>query len=95
MASHNAEAQQSRSDTQRRHAAAKAAWKPSSLPDWLTKEVFVREIQPRLKQITVSAIASTLKISVMYAMDIRRSRCVPHPRHWQALARLVGLATTY
>ena len=95
IASHNAEAQQSRSDTQRKHAAAKAAWRASDLPAWLTKEVFVREIQPRLRQITVSAIASTLKVSVMYAMDIRRSRCVPHRRHWRQLAELVGLLASH
>ena len=91
IASHAPEAQESRSETQRRHWVGRATWKPGDLPPWLTKDAYVREIQPRLKQITVSAIASTLNVSVMYAMDIRRARCIPHPRHWETLATLVGV----
>jgi hypothetical protein len=39
----------------------------------------------------VSAIASALNVSLPYATQIRAGRCRPHPRHWQALAELVGV----
>jgi hypothetical protein len=59
------------------------------MPAWLTKDVYIREIQPRLKTITLSVLASALGISLAYAVDIRASRRVPHLRHWETLARLV------
>jgi CRISPR-associated endonuclease Cas1 len=91
IAAQSHQAQVQRSDTQRRHEAAKAGWQPSDHPAWLSDEVYHREIQPRLKGVTLSVLASTLGISIPYAVDIRSGRRVPHPRHWQALARLVGV----
>jgi hypothetical protein len=91
VAAQSDQAQSRRADTQRRHTAAKAAWKPSDLPEWLTEEVYLREIQPRLKEITLSVLASKLGISIPYAVDIRSGRRVPHPRHWSILAELVGV----
>ena len=81
-----------RADTQRRHATAKAGWRPSDLPAWLNQEVYLREIQPGLKGITLSVLALTLRISIPYAVDIRSGRRTPHPRHWQGLAQLVGIS---
>jgi CRISPR-associated endonuclease Cas1 len=92
VASHSDEAEGRRAETQRRHAAAKAGWLISELPPWLTKDIYLREIQPRLKTITLSALASALRISLAYAVDIRSSRRVPHPRHWQTLAQIVGIS---
>jgi hypothetical protein len=80
-----------RAETQRRHAVAKAAWKPSDLPAWLNEDFYSREIQPRLKGVTLSALASALGISIPYAVDVRKGRRVPHPRHWKTLAELVNL----
>jgi len=48
----------------------------------LTKDAYIREIQPHLKRITLSAMASRLNISIPYAVDVRSGRRVPHPRHW-------------
>jgi hypothetical protein len=31
-----------------------------------------------------------LRKTILYAADIRAGRRRPHPRHWQALAQLVG-----
>ena len=45
----------------------------------------------KLAEITYSAIASTLGVSLPYAADIRAGRRRPHPRHWQALAELVEI----
>jgi CRISPR-associated endonuclease Cas1 len=92
IAAQSDQAQSRRADTQRAHAAAKAAWKSSDLPGWLNEDVYHREIQPRLRAITLSVLASTLGISIPYAVDVRAGRRVPHPRHWQSLARLVGIS---
>jgi hypothetical protein len=50
-------------------------------------------IQTRLTGITAPAISSALGISGPYATDIRAGRRIPHPRHWEKLARLVGFST--
>lgn len=89
VAAQSDQAQRMRTETQIRHAAAEARWQPSDLPTWLNREFYVREIQPRLKSVTLSVLASTLDISIPYAVDVRKGRRVPHPRHWQTLARLV------
>jgi hypothetical protein len=38
-------------------------------------------------------LSSKLGISIPYAVDIRSARRIPHPRHWQTLARLVGISS--
>jgi hypothetical protein len=91
IAAQSNKAQELRAETQRQHASAKAGWNPSDLPDWLNEETYRREIQPRLKGVTLSALALALGISIPYAVDVRKGRRVPHPRHWEKLAGLVGL----
>lgn len=41
--------------------------------------------------IMVPKIMSALSVSEPYALRIRGGGCVPHPRHWLTLARLVGV----
>src|SRR2546425_12018966 len=89
VATISAKAQALRSATQRRHAAAVKTWNASDKPDWLTEETYRARIQPRLSGVTVPAISSTLGVSEPYAAEIRAGRCIPHPRHWLVLARLV------
>ena len=86
------EARAKRVDGQRRHAQARSSWVASSQPDWLTAEVYCQKIQPLLAEMTNSAIASAIGVSRWYAGRIRQGY-VPHPRHWQALAKLVGFPT--
>lgn len=90
IATHTPKAETRRAATMRRQEAAKQAWKSSDLPDWLTEEVYREKIQPRLPTVTVSAIASALQISKPYATDIRSGKRVPHPRHWQVLAKVTA-----
>ena len=90
IAAQSRKAQARRAETQRRHAAALQAWRPSDQPAWLNEETYRGKIQPRLAGVTVSAISFALGISEPYATDIRSGRRVPHPRHWQTLARLVA-----
>jgi hypothetical protein len=85
-------AQARRSETQLRHRAEMDLWNSSDLPTWLDEKYYLTEIQPRLRQITLSALASKLGISIPYAVEVRSARRVPHKRHWQALAQLVGVS---
>jgi len=91
VAGHSPEARAKQAEKQRRHAAELRAWQPSDKPDWLTERVYREKIQPRLEGVTVPVIASALGVSQPYAAEIRAGRYLPHPRHWQALARLVGV----
>lgn len=72
------------------HAVANTWWSPSSMPAWLTEDFYVQRIQPQLKTIKVRVIAEALHVSKPYAAFIRDGRRRPHPRHWRALADLVG-----
>lgn len=94
VASHSDRAETQRATSQRKHSAEKAIWQASELPTWLSRDFFLREIQPKLKGITLSVMASKLGISLPYAVEIRSRGRVPHPRHWQALAKLLGISTS-
>ena len=87
---HSPEARARQAEKQRRHAEELKPWKPSGKPDWLTEEVYRQKIQPRLAGVTGPAIASALGISQAYAAEIRAGRYLPHLKHWQTLARIVG-----
>ncbi len=78
------------SATQRRQQTARWNWQASSQPYWLTDELYIQQIQPRLVSATLGEIASAIEVSIPYASDIRKGRRRPHPRHWQALAELVA-----
>jgi CRISPR-associated endonuclease Cas1 len=91
LVSHGPEAEAKRADNRRRHAAALKAWRPSDQPAWLDEETYLRKIQPRLSSVTVPAIRTALGLSKAYATNIRSGKRLPHPRHWQTLARLAGV----
>lgn len=91
VATHDPKAEARRAATMRRQEAAKRAWKQSDLPEWLTEKVYREQIRPRLATVTVRTLMEALEISKPYATDIRNGKRVPHPRHWFALAKRVGL----
>jgi CRISPR-associated endonuclease Cas1 len=76
--------------SRRRHAQACSEWNSSMQPAWLTSEVFSQQIQPLLTNIPTSAIRARIGVSRWYAGRIRQGYS-PHPRHWEALAELVGM----
>ncbi|MDQ2945457.1 MAG: CRISPR-associated endonuclease Cas1 [Acidobacteriota bacterium] len=80
-----------RTETSRRNARAQHGWIAANHPSWLNQETYVNRILPRLSGLTVSAIASAIKVSLGYADSIRKGKAQPHARHWQALAELVGI----
>ena len=80
-----------RSATQRLHKQAIQNWESSELPSWLTRDLYVKLIQPALAKVAKSQIRSALAVSEPYSSNIQAGRRIPHPRHWQALAQLVGV----
>jgi hypothetical protein len=88
---HTPQAEARRRERKRRHDLERQKWIPSDQRSWLTEDFYTKEIQPRLKEATLSQIASALGVSIPYASDIRKGRRRPHPRHWQSLADLVGM----
>ena len=84
------EAQAKRAIKARKNALAQHSWKPSDQPAWLTNEFYSEKVQPVLATMSASAIARQIAVSRWYAGRIREGYR-PHPRHWQALARLVGI----
>ena len=92
VAAQSEAAQTGRSETQLRHRAAARSWNSTDLPAWLTQRYYLTEIQPRLRRITLAVIASNLDISIPYAVQVRSAKRVPHQRHWQVLAELVGVS---
>src|SRR5208337_797653 len=91
IAGHTPEALAKESESQRRHATARSAWTAASQPAWLTDQMYSEKIQPLLGEISSSTIALRLGVSRWYAGRIRQGYR-PHPRHWLALARLVGVS---
>ncbi len=89
VAARSPEARAKHVASRRRHAEACSAWDESTQPTWLTKEAFSRQIQPLLVNMPAAAIRARIDVSRWYAGKIRKGYC-PHPRHWQALATLVG-----
>jgi hypothetical protein len=88
---HTLKARAKQADTQREHAKARSSWRASAQPAWLTAEVYSDKIRPLLAGIPNSGIASRIGVSRWYAGRIRKGYR-PHPRHWKALAQLVGVA---
>ena len=80
-----------RSETQHMHRQAIRAWKPSNLPSWLTRDVYVNRVQPALACVMKTQIRSALGVSEPYASFIQSGKRVPHPRHWHKLAELAGI----
>jgi hypothetical protein len=54
--------------------------------------VFEREIQPKLKTVSLLETMRATGLSQTYCGMIRRGVRIPHPRHWEALCELVGAA---
>lgn len=74
------------------HAVANTWWDPKSLPSWLTEECYVQRIQPLLRGKKVREIAEAMRVSQPYAAFVRSGRRRSHPRHFVALAELVGIS---
>jgi hypothetical protein len=52
----------------------------------------VKQVQPSLAGVAKSRIRAELGVSEPYASDIQAGKRIPHARHWQVLAKLVGVS---
>jgi CRISPR-associated endonuclease Cas1 len=85
VAAQSVESRKKRSEAQRRHGAAKRAWRSSPKLAWLDEATYDSQIQPQLAGITISALAATIGVSESYAADIRAAdtaRIHGIGRHW-------------
>jgi len=81
-----------------RRGAAIAARK-QALAEWdranpgvaYDREMFRRDILPKLATIPLAEIARAAGCSKAYASDIRRGKWTPHVSTWKALSKLVGV----
>lgn len=92
LTANDPEAQAKRALKARKNALAQHSWKESDQPAWLTPKVFSEKVQPLLSGVPMSTIRSSLGVSKWYASKIRQGYR-PHPRHWQALARLANVSS--
>ena len=81
-----------RANTMLRHRQKIKEWKPSNLPAWLTRDVYVKQILPALASVPKSRIRLALRVSEPYSADIQAGKRIPHPRHWQLLSQLAGVS---
>jgi CRISPR-associated endonuclease Cas1 len=91
VAGHTPEAIAKEAATHIRHGQARAAWNPAKQPSWLTEQFFSEKTQPALARTSATVIARRIGVSRWYAGRIREGYR-PHPRHWLALTRLVGVS---
>jgi CRISPR-associated endonuclease Cas1 len=91
VAAQNPQSRLKRSESQRKHEAAKRVWRLSSNNPWPDERTYSTEIFPRLRSVTIASISSSLHVCESYAADIRAGRRRPHPRHWQKLAELANV----
>jgi hypothetical protein len=92
VAGHTPEALAKEGTAQRRHALARSSWSSDQQPAWLTEKFYAEKIQPLLVSLSASVIARQISVSRWYAGCLRKGYR-PHPRHWQVLARMVGICT--
>lgn len=93
VAGHTPEAIAKEAATHRKHGKARRRWKSSDQPAWLTEQLFREKIQPALARTSGTAIANQIGVSRWYGGRVRDGYR-PHPRHWQALAELVGVSVS-
>jgi CRISPR-associated endonuclease Cas1 len=92
LAARSPEARAKHVASRKRHAQASSAWDPSAQPAWLTDQLYSQTIQPLVALTSGSVISQTIGVSRWYAGRIRKGY-YPHPRHWFALAKLVGVGS--
>jgi hypothetical protein len=85
--SHSDGAQRRRGETNARHGRARHAWEQAN-PSGSDALVYRSEILPRLRDVSISQLASATGLSASYCSAIRKGERVPHPRWWETLREL-------
>jgi hypothetical protein len=72
------------------HHRQNRAWKREYGKDEHDRDWFLREIAPKLDVFSLSQIAQATGLSLAPCSRFRCGTRVPHPRHWEAFAALIG-----
>jgi hypothetical protein len=83
-------ARKARSTANARQRVKELAFGESSPVPGFDAAWFETVVQPRLSAFTLPTIATATGVSTSAASKWRAGRRIPHPRHWRALALLVG-----
>jgi hypothetical protein len=73
----------------RTHRQQIGAWKPSA--SGIFRDTYVNVVLPALARVPKNEIRKALGVSEPYSSDIQAGKRIPHPRLWQALAKLAGV----
>lgn len=93
-ATHTEGARVARSGANARQRAAQQAWdqgEDQAGDGAMSRDWYLEQVAPLLSGVTLPAMARVTGASTSAASKWRACRAVPHPRHWQALAELVGV----
>ena len=89
------QAQARRAETAKLERRSRREWSPDSLPHGFDRTRYLDDVLPKLTTLgSVVVLATELGVSKSYARDIRDGKRIPHPRHWQALAKMAGFVAS-
>jgi hypothetical protein len=77
-------------NTMRVHKRAIANWNLADFPSWFTRDAYKERVLPALASVTPTQICRALNVSWPYTKAIQNGH-IPNTRHWEKLARLVGV----
>jgi CRISPR-associated endonuclease Cas1 len=86
--SQTVEAQAKRHQSLLAAKAAEREWDAVGSHSMITEQQLYEEVLPRLAEVPLSKIERATGLSNSACSRIRRGNMTPHPRHWDALARL-------
>lgn len=89
----NKEKCEARSKRQESLVAAKGAereWDAAGRHSLITGQQLYEQVLPRLAEMPLSKMERATGLSNSACSRIRSGRMTPHPRHWEALARLAA-----
>src|SRR5262249_15801171 len=86
--SKTAEALRKVASTQQERAAARAQWEADHADETADPELFRRQVWPRLRCVSLTAMRRATSLSLSYCAQIKKGQRVPHPSYWQPLKRL-------
>ncbi|GAC1319359.1 MAG: hypothetical protein NVSMB25_10010 [Thermoleophilaceae bacterium] len=90
---HGGEAAARRGRKNAAHQRELAGWKPAPGMSYDAAD-FRREIAPALRERRIAELTAAAGLSPVYCSLIRLGKRVPHPRHWEGLARIEGSCTS-
>jgi CRISPR-associated endonuclease Cas1 len=94
MATHTQDAKVARSSANARQRAAQRTWDRGNHEAGdgaISRAWYSEQVAPKLRDVTLPAMARVTGVSTSGASKWRAGRTIPHPRHWAALATLVGV----